>query len=1249
MSQLQPAMDVLDQIAAKSGVIGEQWKKVSAAMNAGNATSVQSTVKLSDAVNQVEQSQKDVAQQAKVTGAAVDAQNKSNTDGANKLAKSIDQLAVASKSMDKVVIGAAYKQYLTEIQNTLHLTNNEVIAYIQNAKKAAQEGIFNAADDQQMKEISLSIEVMNDQLKQLGVSEDGAGQKTQTLRQRIKEAKDELVAMADAGLKGTPAFEELKARAGAMENQFKDLNETISNVGSDTKNLDGLISLASGVAGGYAVAQGAAALFGSENADVAQSLLKVNAAMSILQGLQQVGLVLQEKSSANILLDTVFRTKNTEAIVANSAASEADVAAKTLEAAGTDAATVAQKGLNVAMLASPVGILILSVGTIVGLYQIFADNAKKAAEAQTQYNNALQDATKINDDFVSSVGQAGSELSLQLQLQGKSQEQIRKQQAQTLKDQITQQQNFVQANAAQYERAAEVLRAVSEGRIKLNADEIDGLEKTRDQYDAIQKKLFELQAALRQLDLNNALADNKQSLADVTAYANAKVAATVAGTDAERKAQIQAINDIAAAREKDVDFLSKTDAEKAAIRANDEKQIQSLQLQNYQHYLTSRTAAVDAQLAIAKAHQATSDADQIASINKITDLQIASIKRTAEEQIKGNPTLNADQIKKINDEANLAIVEAEKKKQQDILEIQKTELTNQLAAAQKGSYDEYVYKLALIENSRLAEVAAAGKNVDLLKSINDKYLKQKLDADNAFNQQELNNEISRDNASLDRFGITEQDKLELTIKRLNDQQALEISQAEGNAAKIAEIDAKYDKQIRDARLSSINTVLAANLKSMDVMFDASTQLNNHILNDNKTSAEQKLQANSVLNKMEQDKLDVQLNALKKSKADGLITEEQYTEAYQDILNKRNVLLQTKTDKDTEIIRAGIQKQIELVKASFDIMQNGIDTMDTGALKTGLTQVFDLWGKIKDIQNSDASDQDKKNAEITAGVMATQATINQVFADASAERQQQLSDNIQALENEKNVELNNANLTAKQKQEIDAQYAAKEKQVRLKAFNDEKQAKKEQAIANGALAITNILATVPKFDFGVSTAIMIAAAIAATALQVNAINQTKPPAFKRGIVDLDPKEWFKSEPVEFLKPYTGQINIQGPGTTTSDSIHAKISKGESVIAANPTAKWKEALKAINTDTFENYLTQKLSAFVYPYIPEHVQPRNNNPREIDYDRLATAIANKMKDAIPAPKSTHVNIDKNGIHTIVEEGRSRIEYKNKRHSIN
>ena len=60
----------------------------------------------------------------------------------------------------------------------------------------------------------------------------------------------------------------------------------------------------------------------------------------------------------------------------------------------------------------------------------------------------------------------------------------------------------------------------------------------------------------------------------------------------------------------------------------------------------------------------------------------------------------------------------------------------------------------------------------------------------------------------------------------------------------------------------------------------------------------------------------------------------------------------------------------------------------------------------------------------------------------------------------------------------------------------------------------------------------------------------------------------SKPIPAFKK--GVIGLQGEGTETSDSIVARLSKGESVITARATKKHKALLEAVNRDQVEKYI-------------------------------------------------------------------------------
>lgn len=134
----------------------------------------------------------------------------------------------------------------------------------------------------------------------------------------------------------------------------------------------------------------------------------------------------------------------------------------------------------------------------------------------------------------------------------------------------------------------------------------------------------------------------------------------------------------------------------------------------------------------------------------------------------------------------------------------------------------------------------------------------------------------------------------------------------------------------------------------------------------------------------------------------------------------------------------------------------------------------------------------------------------------------------------------------QKGRIRLKAQKEEDKLRREAFEADKRAKRSQALINGAVGITNAFATLPYPAAIVASALIAASTIA----QVAAINKEKP---------------------RFAK---GKVNIQGTGTKTSDSIEAKISRGESVINASATERSAKLLEGINSGRIDDRVLNRL---------------------------------------------------------------------------
>lgn len=220
----------------------------------------------------------------------------------------------------------------------------------------------------------------------------------------IQETKKALRDLRTAALQveeGSQAFQDITTAAGQLQDRIGDLAATTKYLGDDLKNLKGFTSIAQGIAGGFAIAQGAAQLFGVENGKVEESIMKLQTAMSLLQGVQAVGEVLQKESAATLFIQNGLR-KAAVALAGEQAIAEAAVAVST----GT--ATVAQRALNAAMNANPILALVGLLATAATALFMFSKDTKEATKAEEEAKKASEERTKAleaeKDAYESFIG-----------------------------------------------------------------------------------------------------------------------------------------------------------------------------------------------------------------------------------------------------------------------------------------------------------------------------------------------------------------------------------------------------------------------------------------------------------------------------------------------------------------------------------------------------------------------------------------------------------------------------------------------------------------------------------------------------------------------------------------------------------------------------------------------------------------------------------------------------------------------------
>lgn len=176
--------------------------------------------------------------------------------------------------------------------------------------------------------------------------------------------------MAEAGQQGTDAFKRLEQQAGQLKDEIGDVNQRIKNLSSDTKNIDAFVEAVQGISAGFQIAQGAAALFGDENEDLQKAMLKVQGAMALANGVQQISILLQKESAVMM---------------------KVNAAATNLYAVVVGTATGAMRAFRIALAATGIGAVVVVLGLAAEAMGLFSTKTEDAADSQKDLKRSLED------------------------------------------------------------------------------------------------------------------------------------------------------------------------------------------------------------------------------------------------------------------------------------------------------------------------------------------------------------------------------------------------------------------------------------------------------------------------------------------------------------------------------------------------------------------------------------------------------------------------------------------------------------------------------------------------------------------------------------------------------------------------------------------------------------------------------------------------------------------------------------------
>ncbi len=335
-----------------------------------------------------------------------------------------------------------------------HAMDEKTRAHIQ-SKVNALQGEIRVRQDlmRELQANSKELQVCAKEIEKQEQTVQRAATSTMSLRQRMRELQMQMVEMEANGQRNTEAYREIRNEVASLCDAMGDARAQMNVLANDEAGFAGVMQGLSGLSGGFSAVAGAMGLFGTENQDIQNIILKTQSIMAITNGLMQVSQTLNKDSAFmlgtvgklrewynGILLagagaqatdtaateaDTAAQTTNATSTEANTAATVQNTAAQTANAAArgavtgateaqttaTTALTAAQAGQTAAARAGTaaniglaggfrmigaaiksipgIGWLLAGITALIGLYSHFSAKASEAKKKQKEFNEAL--------------------------------------------------------------------------------------------------------------------------------------------------------------------------------------------------------------------------------------------------------------------------------------------------------------------------------------------------------------------------------------------------------------------------------------------------------------------------------------------------------------------------------------------------------------------------------------------------------------------------------------------------------------------------------------------------------------------------------------------------------------------------------------------------------------------------------------------------------------------------------------------
>lgn len=228
------------------------------------------------------------------------------------------------------------------------------------------------------------------------------------LKRQLRDLKALMSQMNMDGLSHTEVFEQMAMYAGEVKDSMADANDAISRFADDNFKLAAMAEGFGLITGAVSTATGVLGMFGVENENVERTMLKVQSAIAMVNGVQAIATSLNKDSiimhrlkQIKLAATTAMTQSNTVATVANTAANGANTVSVVANTAAAKAWNVV-KAVSKALLGDWTG-LVLVGATALTAYAICSDKATEADEEKADATKEVEDSQKSYNQTMTST------------------------------------------------------------------------------------------------------------------------------------------------------------------------------------------------------------------------------------------------------------------------------------------------------------------------------------------------------------------------------------------------------------------------------------------------------------------------------------------------------------------------------------------------------------------------------------------------------------------------------------------------------------------------------------------------------------------------------------------------------------------------------------------------------------------------------------------------------------------------------